>query len=297
MSSPRQISRGRIWMITRRCTQRQFILRPDDETNNSFAYCLAEAAERFQIDVVLPSVMSNHHHTIVYDAYGHIVDFIQHLHRHVAKSQNALRGRSENMWSSEELSLVELVDPGDVIAKLIYAATNPVKDGLVESVRHWPGFNGLSALLNQRPIETRRPKHFFRADGSMPERVTLNLVLPAALGDPEVVRRLLREAVAAVEEQMAAERALKGIRVMGRRAVLRQSWRSSPGTPEPRRRLRPRFAARDTATRVAIARRYRAFLNDYRKARALWLAGTTALFPSGTYWLHRFAGVPVAQPS
>ena len=119
MSSPRQISRGRIWMITRRCTQRQFILRPDDETNNSFAYCLAEAAERFQIDVVLPSVMSNHHHTIVYDAYGHIVDFIQHLHRHVAKSQNALRGRSENMWSSEELSLVELVDPGDVIAKLI----------------------------------------------------------------------------------------------------------------------------------------------------------------------------------
>jgi len=34
------------YMITRRCTQRQFLMRPDDETNNAFIYCLAEAASR-----------------------------------------------------------------------------------------------------------------------------------------------------------------------------------------------------------------------------------------------------------
>jgi hypothetical protein len=27
-------------MITRRCTQRRFLLRPDRETNNAFTYCL-----------------------------------------------------------------------------------------------------------------------------------------------------------------------------------------------------------------------------------------------------------------
>jgi len=31
-------------MITRRCTQRQFLMRPDPVTNNAFIYCLAVAA-------------------------------------------------------------------------------------------------------------------------------------------------------------------------------------------------------------------------------------------------------------
>ena len=43
----------RFLFITRRCTQREFLLRPDDETNNAFTYLLAEAAQRFGIDVVL----------------------------------------------------------------------------------------------------------------------------------------------------------------------------------------------------------------------------------------------------
>ena len=61
MSVPRQVLPGRFYMVTRRCTQRQFLLRPDPETNNIFLYCLAEAAARFEIDVLLPSVLSNHH--------------------------------------------------------------------------------------------------------------------------------------------------------------------------------------------------------------------------------------------
>jgi len=61
MSDPREVVPGRCYMITRRCTQRQFLLRPDRETNNNFLYCLAEAASRFEIDVLLPSALSNHH--------------------------------------------------------------------------------------------------------------------------------------------------------------------------------------------------------------------------------------------
>lgn len=47
MSVPREVLPARFYMITRRCTQRQFLLRPDRETNNNFLYCLAEAAARF----------------------------------------------------------------------------------------------------------------------------------------------------------------------------------------------------------------------------------------------------------
>ncbi len=49
-------------MITRRCTQRQFLLRPDRATNAAYLYCLIEAALRFQIDLLIMCAMSTHHH-------------------------------------------------------------------------------------------------------------------------------------------------------------------------------------------------------------------------------------------
>ena len=47
-------------MVTRRCTQRQYLLRPDKETNNAVIYCLAVAAQRYEIDVMDFLQMSNH---------------------------------------------------------------------------------------------------------------------------------------------------------------------------------------------------------------------------------------------
>ncbi|MEO7730945.1 MAG: hypothetical protein ABIY55_08250, partial [Kofleriaceae bacterium] len=42
---------------------------------------------------------------------------------------------------SEQVCVVRLVDRADVMDKLVYTATNPVKDGLVDKVHHWPGVN------------------------------------------------------------------------------------------------------------------------------------------------------------
>ncbi len=134
MSVPRQVLPGRFWMDTRRCTQRQFLMRPDPETNNNFLYCLAEAAARYEIDVLLPSALSNHHHTIFYDRHGRIIEFVEHF----------------------------------------------------------------------RTLRATRPRHFFRADGCMPAEVTLDLKLPAELGDPDVILRAVRGGVAAIEAEQAA---------------------------------------------------------------------------------------------
>jgi|GEM_PF-7060271 hypothetical protein len=46
MSLPRAIVPGRRYMITRRCSERRFFMRPDRETNNAFIYCLAFAARK-----------------------------------------------------------------------------------------------------------------------------------------------------------------------------------------------------------------------------------------------------------
>jgi putative transposase len=294
MTLPREVIPGRFYMVTRRCTQRQFLLRPDEETNNAFLYCLAEAAQRFEIEVILPCAMSNHHHTVLFDRYGTIPAFNEHFHKLLARCQNALRGRWENMWASEQVSVVHLANKADVLREVVYAATNPVKDLLVERVHHWPGINGLGSLLAQRPLQATRPRHFFSPDGVMPAAVTLNLVLPPELCDHEQFRTELRQQVEAVEEAVLAKRLQTGESILGRRAVLRQSWRASPTSREPRRQLRPRVACHSRWSRIETHLRNRQFLAAYREARKLWIAGTQTIFPVGTYWLRRFAYVPIA---
>ena len=294
MSRPRQVLPGQFYLVTRRCTQRQFLLRPDAATNNAFTYCLIEAAQRTQIEVLLPCAMSNHHHTVIYDRFARYPEFVEHFHKIFARSQNALRGRWENFWSSEQVCVVRLVGRDDVVDKLVYTATNPVKDGLVDRVDHWPGVNGLRALLTGRPLAAKRPWHFFRRDGAMPDVVELRLSIPPELGHEAEVLEDLRQRVAALEESLAAERQQTGRRVYGRRAVLRQPWWGRPTSPEPRRNLRPRVAARSKWARIEALQCNRAFLVDYAVARDAWRGGAPVTFPWGTYWLQRFAGVAVA---
>jgi hypothetical protein len=179
--------------------------------------------------------------------------------------------------------------------KLVYTATNPVQDHLVDRVDHWPGVNGLAALLAGRPLRATRPLHFFRADGPMPDAVELALTLPAELGPAEAVLGELRDRVRAVELERAAERQRTGGRVLGRRAVLAQSWRDRPTSLEPRRNLRPRVATRSKWARIEALLRNRAFALDYASARERWRDGAAAVFPPGTYWLQRFASVPVLE--
>jgi hypothetical protein len=73
-------------MITRRCTQQQFLMRPDEATNNNFLYCLGEAAQRFGIVLLLSQMLSNHHHTDVYDPHGRINEFTEHFHKMFAST-------------------------------------------------------------------------------------------------------------------------------------------------------------------------------------------------------------------
>jgi hypothetical protein len=277
-------------MLTRRCAQRMFLLRPDDATNNAFIYCLALAANKFGMNVLFTLAESNHHHTIIFDRHGHVSAFLEHFHKLVARSQNALRGRWENFWAAQEPCVTRLLDRDTVIDKLIYAASNPVKDRLVERVHQWPGINTWVPFVHQRSITATRPRHFFRA--SMPAAVTLELAVPPELGDAAQVVREVREGVEAIEAQMRTERMADGSNVIGRRRLLEQSWKDCPTSFERRRERRPRFAGA-THVRVPALASYRSFLWAYKHARDRWRRGLDAVFPAGTYWLMRFAYVQV----
>lgn len=296
MSLARPVYPGTVSMVTRSCTQRQFLLRPDAETNNAFIYCLAVAAQRYEICVLDFVQMSNHLHDAIYDRHGNAPAFYEHFHKLLAKCMNALRGRWENFFSSEQVCVVRLENREDLIDKLGYIATNPVKDGLVARTSDWPGASGYQALLRGRPLRATRPKHFFNEHGTMPAEVTLHLQIPPELGDHAEIVRDVRARVDAIESEEARKRAHSGRSVMGRYAVLRQSWRDSPYSRAPRRNLRPTIAAKSLWARLEAIQRKREFQVAYRAARMALLAGTPIPFPFGTYWLRRFTGVVVDAP-
>ena len=75
--------------------------------------------------------------------------------------------------------------------------------------------------------------------------------------------------------------------------ICRQSWREAPRTCALRHNLRPVVAARSPWSRIEALQRNREFVAAYREARDRWLAGATSVFPVGTYWLRRFANVPL----
>jgi putative transposase len=292
---PRQVLPHQFYLVTRRCSRREFLLRPDPATNNAFLYCLINAALRCDIDVLMVCVMSNHYHAVIYDRAGRYPEFIEHVHKLVARSQNALRGRWENLWSSEQTCVVKLVGREAVMDKLVYTATNPIQAHLVERVHHWPGVNSLAALLSGRSLRATRPLHFFRPNGAMPDAVELALNLPSELGPAGAVLAELRDRVRMVEVERAAQRHRTGTRVLGRRSVLAQSWRKRPMISEPRRNLRPAVASRSQWARIETLMRNRRFAVEYASARERWRAGAAAVFPPGTYWLQRFASVPVLE--
>ena len=271
----------------------QFLLRPDPETNNAVVYCLAVAAQRCEVDVLDFVQMSNHLHEVIFDRRGNAPAFYEHFHRLLAKCMNALRGRWENFFSSEQVCVVRLETPSDMIDKLVYVATNPIEAGLVARFDEWPGATGYRALMTGHPMRATRPRHFFSDEGTMPEEVTLHCTIPPERSDRDQVLAQVRAGVAAVEEREARKRAETGRSVLGRFAVLRQSWRDSPTSREPRRTLRPTIAARNLWVRLEALQRKREFAEAYRKARQALVLGTLILFPYGTYWFQRFLGVAV----
>lgn len=300
MSLPREVLPGRVYMITRRCTQRQFLMRPDEKTNNAFVYCLAVAAARYEVDVLFTTAMSNHHHTGIYDRLGNYPEFIGYFHKLFAKCQNALRGRWENFWSSEQTSVVRLATPEDLLTKMTYALTNPVKDGLVERAHHWPGTTSLNCLLHGKAMRARRPEHFFREDGPMPEFVSLSMRRPPGFEElsDEAFRAMVLERIEHVETSIGAERRQTGRAVVGRKGVLSQAPTDRPFSREPRRNLAPEIAAANKWRRIEALLRNHEFRDAYIAARAALIAGVrNIVFPAGTYWLRRFSSVTCAVAS
>jgi len=298
MSYPRQVLPGTTYLVSRRCSQRQFLTRPSKKINNALLFCLSEASRKYGVLIHASIVMGNHFHVVATDPEGQLPRFMHWFCEFSAKCINSLYDRWESVWCPGSYSAVVLVDQEAVLKELVYTLTNPVKAGLVMYGHQWPGLRHGPADLG-RPLTSRRPYFFFRKNGPLPEFSTLVLSKPPAfseVSDDDYAQLVMCE-VERKEAEYREQARLEGRRYWGRRAVLAQSPSGAPRTQAPRRRLNPRVAGADKKRRTEAIEQIKAFVQSYRVALSKFKEGLRdVLFPAGTYWMRVHQGVACAAP-
>ncbi len=296
MTAPRQILPGTAYLITRRCSERRFFLRPSAITNAIFLYVLAVAARIHRIEVHAFCVLSNHYHLLVTDPEARLPAFMQYLDSLVARAVNASLGRWEGFWSSDNsYSAVTPVAAVDVVRKAAYILANPVAAGLVRSAREWPGLWSAPEQIGSARFVAPRPDVFFSPTGGMPASAELVLTTPRGFASPEEFQAAVAASLRELEEEARREIGPRGF--LGVKRVRAQSPFARPAAGEPRRELSPRVAARDKWKRIEALSRLLEFLRAYRAAwRARRMGDADALFPAGTYQLRIEHAVRCAAP-
>jgi REP element-mobilizing transposase RayT len=287
MTAPRQVLPGSTYLVTRRCSERRFFLRPSQTVNDIFRYVLAVAAERYGILLHAFCVLSNHYHLVVTDPHARLPEFHRYLDGLVARATNCCLGRWESFWDPDSYSAVRLETASDILDKMVYVLANPAAAGLVRHGSEWPGLWSDPRLIGGSPLAVERPKEFFRERGPMPPSAQLQLSPPPGFESDESLVRALRQQLGEAEDRAAAELAGEGRSVLGAARVLAQKPHSRPAPGEPRRALSPRLACRNKWGRIEALLRLTEFVRGYRDALRAWRAGVRdVLFPPGT-WLMR----------
>lgn len=288
MTAPRRIVQGTSYLVSRRCTQREFLLKPSKLSNHIFKYVLAVAAARFGVLIHAACVMSNHVHLVVTDTRANLPEFTRVLDGVVAKAMNALYGRWESFWAPASYSAVALTSPEDVVEKTAYTLANPAAAHLVERGEQWPGVWSDPRSIGGPGERIERPSHYFAKNGSMPDVETLAFCTPPGFDSAEAFQAIVLARLTQLEASAAAEREAAGWAVLGARRVLKQKHTARPTGSEAHRGLNPRIAARDKWKRVEAIGRLTSFLMAYREAvLRFWRGERAVLFPYGTY-LMRF---------
>jgi hypothetical protein len=128
----------------------------------------------------------------------------------------------------------------------------------------------------------------------MPETVTIPIVRPRGFQNLDQTEwaELVTTLVRSKEAEHRERRAAAGTSVLGSKQILRQKPTDTPASHERRFKLSPRLAAKNKWARIEAIVRNRAFLERYREAFLMHMAGVAkVVFPFGTYWMRKFGKV------
>jgi putative transposase len=299
MTPSRRIRPGATWLVTRRCAGRQFLLRPDAFVNQVLLYFLAEAARLFEIEIHTFQFLSNHYHILLTDPKGVLPDFIHRFNTFVAKAMNHHLGRTENFWSSERTSMVEVFSEETFADKLFYTLENVVAAGLVHKHDAWPGLTSTIARIEGDEYVGRRPTDAYFANSSLDLEVRLKLTRPPFWKHRHIakIREELTGQLRDREASYRADHRAASHEFLGRARILAQNPFDAPKTKEPRAERVPEIACLDTERRIEEISALKEFREAYHKARRRFVDGARkVLFPFGT-WLFRVRFGASCEPS
>ena len=288
MAHPRRVLPGRTYLLTRRCIDRRYLLKPSPIVEQILRYALAVAAQRYCVEVHAFNVLSNHYHLTLTDTRGLLPRFTHWFHSIVARFLNAHYGRFECFWAPGSYSAVELVGPEDVLDKTAYLLANGVAAGLVERGTAWPGLvsHPRDLFEGSGVYRAKRPEFFFSPRTRLPEHAELTVSCPPALrGLPRATVVQSLEEKREEKESAARERLRqKRIRFLGRSGIMGQSPFDRPRSREPRFQLSPNVACRDRWKRIERLLELKQFRLEYRQAYVRYRSGQKkTLFPEGTW--------------
>lgn len=297
---PRPVLKNKTYLVSRRCKDRRFFLRPSKSTNNIVTYLLGLAASRYQLQFHGWVAMSNHIHLVLTDVGARLPDAMHFLILQTSKAVGAEIGRWGGFWEDGRYSRVELIGTPTIIAKIAYTITNPVAAGRVRHSTDWPGVTSANWTFGETR-KIRKPSCRYLTGKAWDALVTLKLVPPPGLSAAEADERVqarVRGREKAMERLMRIRRRQsrtttieERTKFLGVARILAQDPFSAPKTRETRRRLNPTFASTDKQARKDAADRKRAFELAYREALLAWRRGDRNVqWPPGTWAMVRLHG-------
>ncbi len=297
MTKPRRHIAGQVAMLTRRCSERRYFLRPDDYINKVAPFEVGKAANKHGQKVYGAMAMSNHVHFIVGDTTGERSKFMQDSMSGIARARNSDLLRTGHFWEAGSYGDTVLLDCDSLERKLLYVWLNPVMAGLVERAEDWPGFKILPRHWGEK-ITIEKPGRFYgRANPDVVEFVPQPP--PGYEGKSlEEIKKHFEERLRIAEDEIAELRREHEETCRGADAVKEVDPFDSPTTKAPFRTINPRFATRNAELMASAKADYKAFCDRHETLRQRWVKGTKNLrFPCGTVQLRRCAPIKCKPPA
>jgi REP element-mobilizing transposase RayT len=293
---------GTYYLVTTRCHQARFLLRPGPDINDAVLRWLARAQAAFpDVRIFALCVLSNHLHLVVRDDAAELAPWASYFLGNLARSVNRIRNRSGSFFE-RRYSAEPILDDEALLDRIVYVVANPVKAGLCRKSQDWPGVvlvsrSGLAEAITvpetgHRVLSRKRHAVPSSKEENASDNDTQSLLIVDPAPDSQGANgRRLRDAIEAREREIQNELRSLGRKPLTRRQVLAQDWHAAP--KQPARSHRPSCHTTVRHLREAFSEGFRHFTDLFREASERLRAGKQAAFP---HWCYR-PGHPLLRPT
>lgn len=269
-----------------RTVDRQFLLRPDEINRNIFGACIGRAQQKYPVEIYWFEQNVNHAHPGIAPIRGqedNVSRFFQNFGSNLARALNRRWEREGALWTGR-VRCEPILDDAKMEDRLIYAVTNPVRDGMVDRMSHYPGFSVYRHLAHGEPLRYSYIDYALWWKHGGPHNtqplfdyerwVDVDISPLPAWVDLTVSQRQtrFRNLVRDAEDEQRERRALEGRTVVGVLGIKQLEPRDKPRNPKKSGR-QPLCHVSCADQRREFKRRYQAMLKAHAMASARYRSG------------------------